>query len=106
MVNNHGFLTKNHQKTTKKLEKLIKTNDLPRFPTNCTMGSKSKTIPGMYAQAHSLQVCKLDEQRQDYLCRLHDGPDSLQMAGGQWGQKWQKTMKNMSFHENRVFEVF
>ncbi len=29
-VNNHGFLTKNHQKTTKKP---IKTNDLTRFPT-------------------------------------------------------------------------
>ena len=29
MVNNHGFLTKNHQKTTKKPQKPIKTNDLP-----------------------------------------------------------------------------
>ncbi len=28
MVNNHGFLIKNHQKTTKKFKKQIKTNDL------------------------------------------------------------------------------
>ena len=34
MVNNHGFLTKNRQKTTKKPKKPIKTNDLPRFPNN------------------------------------------------------------------------
>ena len=31
MVNNHDFLTKNHQETTKKLKKPIKTNDLQPF---------------------------------------------------------------------------
>ena len=31
MVNNHGFLTKNHQKTTKKPKNPIKTNDLQFF---------------------------------------------------------------------------
>ena len=32
MVNNNGFLTKNHKKTTNELTQPIKTNDLPRFP--------------------------------------------------------------------------
>ena len=50
MVNNHGFLTKNHQKTTKKLKKPIKTmiSHPPkedRFP-----------IPGVTGRCHGLSA--------------------------------------------------